>query len=250
MNEIVREANAEAKEAEYRLLRRLSAAEKIDKLTKTVSIRKIDGLRDYFKQLPRHIWAEVLELRAAADKRAERMLTALADPAHTGTSAVKIAAKSGVEIYELTEWVKTWYYHLDTLRRAEEVFYVIRDIAKDALNREEACDKCEGSGRVGENKESDCRKCRGTGVIVVHGDRHARRQLLEMQGLVSGPRNAVQVNVNTPSVPSTIDDILARVNAAQYESEMRRQRYQSQQQQIEGAAEDSGVVDAETEPVQ
>jgi hypothetical protein len=218
------EITAETHGARANLLRRLDASMRLSKDVPP-DAGKLYSLKEYFDKVPRAVWAEALQIGAQQNPAAGELLMLLSSSQASDKKIVWLAASLGIEIFQLTEWLKTWYYHFNLLLVQEELFAVVRDIAHDARNREESCTSCGGTGK-GSKKKMLCSGCGGTGKVMVQGDRYARRQLGEIGGMLNSKNGlALQVNVNTNTGAKSVDDLLERAQRAQTNNIVAREKF-------------------------
>lgn len=88
-----------------------------------------------------------------------------------------------------------------------------KDLVDDAKSDESTCPMCDGTGQIQREGKPDkiCPNCAGKGVIRTIGDKHARKQLLEMTGAIK-KEAPVQVNLNMRGVG--MEAAAARLNKA------------------------------------
>jgi hypothetical protein len=85
---------------------------------------------------------------------------------------------------------------------------VLDQLGRNAMNREEACPRCDGIGSVTEGEtRRECPMCLGVGSVRVPGDPHARRPFAEIVGLI-GPIGPPVLNECTGMLVSNCGNTL------------------------------------------
>ena len=136
------------------------------------------------------------------------LLEVLMDPDENKKSFGQICLDTGISSENIATLFKRHYQDRATIFAAIQSPEIIRDIAENSKNKVISCKRCDGLAQVptseldpnsGNPIMRDCPACHGVGLITVPGDRHSRKEFLELVGLGAKgvPLATTNVQINT-----------------------------------------------------
>jgi hypothetical protein len=153
-----------------------------------------------------------------ADSTNEKLIclcAMLSDPAYKQFAFATLVSKAHLTLQELQEVYSNGMRHIGLLRMASHLPDVMEDVANDAKNTQETCNRCDGTRVVPEGDGmKPCPTCRGTGEVKRMGDKHARDLMFETAKLTkqsSGP--TVQINQAFTQIDSRMETMLKRTRS-------------------------------------
>ena len=145
--------------------------------------RKDALLRRFETAVGRSLLLEDLDW--SGDERSVALAAMLADPVYRHHSFAKLCQRVGLRCHEVIDLFRQHRLAEAMVSIALRLPDVVKGIARDALDREEVCPKCEGSGKVGDRV---CPACCGEGRIRKPGNPESQRLIFEAAGLIGRRR--------------------------------------------------------------
>ena len=137
------------------------------------------------------------------DSRASRALRMLDDPS-CQLSPSEILDKAGITFGDLAMAYRDYRITVALIRAYVAAPKIVSDIADNSENQVISCKRCDGLAEIATTEIDpdtglplmrDCPACFGAGLVTVPGDRHSRKQFLQLVGLDGRGAHEVQVNI-------------------------------------------------------
>lgn len=178
-----------------------------------------------------------LALAQSTDPRFTKFLELMSTPSRT-TKIQTVAKQCGIDLIEFGNWYNKSITQIAIGRAQRAAVGIVSHMSKDALTKDEFCERCDGLGWVAapeglpmettgyrmlgfkQTEEGDkvlycrtCPKCKGSMSVPVVGDEHSRNKILEIAGLTTkgGKGTSVQINLGGAAHASAVTGSLSNM---------------------------------------
>lgn len=191
-------------------------------------------------------------LSLSTDPRFNEFIVKLGEPYYRRWTLAGIAKSCDITLPQFADWWQKAQNQRVVAIAQEGMADLAKDMLADAASESIPCDRCDGFGwvymedgipsehvpqaidQIGERQIRACPMCKGSGERKKPGDQHARDKILDLAGFGKKSHSGLTINQNFGGM--AIESAVDRMSQITFDIEP-----------VEAAAEDSSIIDSETD---